>query len=123
MSNATCTDRLTIDFVAEAALADSGVNGHQRNNTAASQKSLASFEGLATDKLGLRTEGDVPRNWSPRNILLSANPRDQPTELDIFINYLKLRIDDGRGETMLHIGLEDSGESMKLTEAEANRAF
>ena len=82
-----------------------------------------SFDGLVTEKLGLRTEGEVPPNWSPKNILLAVEPRDHLNDFEILLNYLKLRIDDGRGETMMSIGLEDSGESMRLTEAQANTAF
>jgi GTPase len=71
------------------------------------------------DQLGL---SDAPNTAKLKDLLLGTSP-DGENSLQLLAGVVQARIDEGHGETMLDVGIEDNGESMGFDLAQWNTAL
>lgn len=72
------------------------------------------------DQLGL---SDAPKIARLKDLLLGTGEEDPGTSLQTLAGILQSRIDEGHGETIFDLGLEDGGDSMGFDVAQWNQAL
>lgn len=72
------------------------------------------------DQLGL---SDVPSPVKLKDVLLGTAPTDDENSLQVLAGIIQRRIDEGQGETLFDLGLEDNGDSMNLERAQWDTAL
>ncbi|PCG95697.1 Translation elongation/initiation factor/Ribosomal, beta-barrel [Penicillium occitanis (nom. inval.)] len=72
------------------------------------------------DQLGL---SDVPSHAKLKDVLLGTAPTEDENSLQILAGILQRRIDEGQGETLFDLGLEDNGDPMNLERAQWDTAL
>lgn len=72
------------------------------------------------DQLGL---SDGPKSARLKDLLLGTGEEDPGTSLQTLAGILQSRIDEGHGETIFDLGLEDGGDSMGFGVAQWNQAL
>ena len=95
-------------------------SNNEYSTTSASRTTEDHAELEILDQLGL---SDVPQSAKLKDLLLGTGDDDPDASVQVLAGVLQSRIDEGHGETIFDLGLEDGGESMGFDLARWNTAL